>query len=293
MGAWGTSLYANDAACDLRGDYLEKLKDGKSNQDATQELLTQYQESLTDPEEAPLVWFALADTQWDYGRLLPEVKEAALHSLQSTDERERWRESGEQQRIAWEKTLRKLEEKISSPQPPEKKIYKHRCYQCKWALGDTFAYRLTSDYSKAFGYEGKYIVFRKVSEDTWYPKHIIPVIQVYCWIGETVPALNELKEIPVLPSFEKPNVFLRNQSSSLEKNIKLICESEKSIPKDNLIFLGNLPGDDLIPFRGHEYWTGYGPVGWESSKYNHKLEHYVIDMYTAWNSHQELLVEQR
>ena len=33
---------------------------------------------MGDVEEEPLFWFALADTQWNYGRLLPEVKEQAL-----------------------------------------------------------------------------------------------------------------------------------------------------------------------------------------------------------------------
>ena len=31
-----------------------------------------------DDEEEPSFWFALADTQWKYGRLLPEVKEKAI-----------------------------------------------------------------------------------------------------------------------------------------------------------------------------------------------------------------------
>ena len=52
------------------------------------------------------------------------------------------------------------------------------------------------------------------------------------------------------------------------------------IPKDNLIFLGNIPGDDLIPLP--EYWISYKDVGWESSSYNKKFEHYIIDRYLAW-----------
>ena len=75
MGAWGTSLYANDYASDIRGDYVDKLKRGKSNEEATQELIKANQEIMGDIEEEPLFWFALADTQWNYGRLLPEVKE--------------------------------------------------------------------------------------------------------------------------------------------------------------------------------------------------------------------------
>lgn len=75
MGAWGTSLYANDTTCDIRGDYIDKLRRGKSNEEATQELIDQYKDIEGDREEEPLFWFALADTQWNYGRLLPEVKE--------------------------------------------------------------------------------------------------------------------------------------------------------------------------------------------------------------------------
>ena len=101
MGAWGTSLYANDCAGDIRGDYVDKLKRGKTNLEATRELLAENQEILADPEEAPLFWFALADTQWNYGRLLPEVKEKALLYLSREQEWERWKESGEKQLQAW------------------------------------------------------------------------------------------------------------------------------------------------------------------------------------------------
>ena len=30
MGTWGTGLYSNDSACDIRGDYIDKLKRGKN-----------------------------------------------------------------------------------------------------------------------------------------------------------------------------------------------------------------------------------------------------------------------
>lgn len=282
MGAWGTSLYANDVACDIRGDYVEKLRSGKSNSDATRELMTQWADSLADSEEAPLFWFALADTQWNYGRLLPEVKEKALCCLSQDTEMERWRESGERQASAWAKTLQALGDKLNSPQPAPKKLRQYRTYKCTWNLGDTFAYQLTSDYSRTMGYEGKYAAFRKVSEDVWYPKHIVPVVQIYLWLSETPPTLEDLKEAPVLPAFKKPQNIHGEEIEALEKNVKLICESPKSIPKDNLIFLGNIGGGDLTPFRGYEYWTGYPAIGWESSKYNHKIEHYIIDMYQAW-----------
>ena len=147
MGAWGTSLYANDCAGDIRGDYVDKLKRGKTNLEATRELLAENQEILADPEEAPLFWFALADTQWNYGRLLPEVKEKALLYLSREQEWERWKESGEKQLQAWKITLTKLREKLETTQPPEKRVSQYRLYRCQWQLGDVFAYRFTGSYA--------------------------------------------------------------------------------------------------------------------------------------------------
>lgn len=282
MGTWGTSLYANDSASDIRGDYIDKLKRGKTNEEATQELIDGNRDIMGDAEEEPLFWFALADTQWNYGRLLPEVREKALYFLSQDKELERWKESGQKQFHAWVKTLDTLKRKLGSPQPVVKKVSKYRLYQCKWSLGDVFAYRFSSEYSKQKGFYGQYVVFRKVSEDTWHPGHIVPIVQVYKWIGNDIPSIEKLSGFDLLPAFYTPLVLTKFPNKTLDYEIKLLSESEKAIPLDNLMFLGNLPGDDLIPFRGHDYWTGYGGVGWESSKYNTKLEHYIIDMYLAW-----------
>lgn len=279
MGVWGTSLYANDSTSDIRGDYLDKLKRGKTNEEATRELIDT---NIDDAEEEPLFWFALADTQWNYGRLLPKVKEKALFYLSQDKELERWKGFGQKKLSAWEKTLETLKKKLESPQPPIKKVSKYRFYRCKWNMGDVFAYRFTGNYSLEKGFKGKYVIFRKVSEDTWWPGHIIPVVQVYKWLGDDIPSINRLSDFDLLPACYNSSEFKKNPNKLLEYKIKLISESEKAIPKENLIFLGNLPGDDIIPFQGHDYWTGYPEVGWESSKYNIKFEHYVIDMYLAW-----------
>lgn len=282
MGAWGTSLYSNDPASDIRGDYVDKLRRGKPNEDATQELIDENRDIMGNIEEEALFWFALADTQWNYGRLLPQVKEKAMYFLSQETELERWKESGQKQLNAWKKTLSALKDKLESPQPTVKKVSKYRLYQCKWKLGDVFAYQFSSGYSEEKGFYGKYTVFRKVSEDTWWPGHIVPVVQVYKWIGDDVPSLEMLSGFDLLPACYKPSMLAKFPNPKLDYEVKLLSESEKGIPTDCLTFLGNLPGDDLIPFRGHDFWTGYCDVGWETGKYNTKFEHYVIDMYLGW-----------
>lgn len=190
------------------------------------------------------------------------------------------------QAAAWEKTRQRLREKLLSPQPPEKKVSRYRLYQCSWQLGDVYAYRLTGGYAVETGFAGQYVVFRKVSEDTWWPGHVIPVVQVYQWIGSEIPALDTLAHLALLPQNGYPDVLERMPGKKKEFELKLICTSSRSLPKENLCFLGNLPGEDLHPFRGHDYWTGYCPAGWEGSPYNTKFERHVIDMYLAWKDRQ-------
>lgn len=281
VGTWGTSLYANDLTSDIRGDYVDGLKRGKTNEEITRELIDGYTKDIGADEE-PLFWLALADTQWNYGRLLPDVKEQAMSYLSQDQEWACWEEAGQKKLSAWKKTLETLKSKLESPQPPIKKVSKYRLYQCKWKLGDVFAYRFTGDYSKEMGFARKYVVFRKVTEATWWPGHIVPVVQIYKWVGAEVPSIEELSGFDLLPAFYKPAAFQNHPDMKMEYKVILISESEKAIPKENLTCLGNLSGEDMLPFQGHDRWTGYYPVGWESGKYNNKFEHYVIDQYLAW-----------
>ena len=76
MGAWGVKLYQDDVTCDVRDEYINWLKLKRDNEEATK-IIIENNMGFIDDEEEPSFWFALADTQWKYGRLLPEVKEKA------------------------------------------------------------------------------------------------------------------------------------------------------------------------------------------------------------------------
>ena len=148
-----------------------------------------------------------------------------------------------------------------------------------------FAYKFSSEYSKANGFYGKYFLFRKVGETTWWPGHIIPIIQVYDWIGDTIPSLDTIKDMPLLRA-EYPPVNGRNLYSLIHPkyNMAIIKESEKGIPKDNLIHYDNIPLDD--PPTKLFGSTGYvESVGWESSRYNTTIEHEIIKLYLAWQEY--------
>ena len=44
-------------------------------------MLVEYERTKDDEDEGPLFWLALADTQWEYGRLTEPVREKALQLL--------------------------------------------------------------------------------------------------------------------------------------------------------------------------------------------------------------------
>ena len=86
MGTWGHRLYDNDTSLDVKDQFEEELHRGKTVEDITQLMINDYECNLDIPYEAFLFWGALADTQWNWGMLLPQVQQQALHWIQELQE---------------------------------------------------------------------------------------------------------------------------------------------------------------------------------------------------------------
>ena len=186
MGTWGVNLYQDDTALDVKEEYKYKLHMGKTNKEATEEIIEENQDLIEDIEEQSLFWFALADTQWNLGRLEEYVKNEALKYIELGTDLERWKDDTklyEKRR----KVLEKLREKLLAPQPEEKKMSKYRIYKCEWKIGDVFAYKLKSEYAKQNKLENRYLIMQKVDETAWYPAHIIPMVRIKITNDGTIP----------------------------------------------------------------------------------------------------------
>lgn len=177
MGQWGNSLYQDDVAEDVRDYYKEQLRYGKSGNEITKSLIEHNEPMLSDSDDAPLFWFALADTQWDMGRLEDFVKEKALYYIRKKAMSQYEKIEGSRSIIQLE-TIRRLEEKLLSPQPPKKKISQHRLYHCPWKVGDVYSYPLESDYAKEKHLCGCFFLFQKIGETVCHPGHTIPIVWV-------------------------------------------------------------------------------------------------------------------
>lgn len=122
MGAWGPAIFSDDLACDVRGSYVDYIKEGKSSEEATRLVTQAYIGDVTGTEEEPVFWFALALTQWKMGRLQDIVKSKALEFIDSGVDLRRWREPGNdktyKKRVA---ALEKLKDTLLLPMPPARK----------------------------------------------------------------------------------------------------------------------------------------------------------------------------
>jgi hypothetical protein len=124
MGAWGTAIFSDDVACDVRDVYRELLVEGHSANEATNRLLKEFAHEIKDYDDGPIFWLALAKLQSDYGRLEDRVKAKALNLIDSGVAAKRWTQRAVDPRTGRRRknVLAKLRQQLCSGQPAPKKI---------------------------------------------------------------------------------------------------------------------------------------------------------------------------
>jgi hypothetical protein len=132
MGAWGTGIFADDIAADLRNDYRKLIGDGVAGPQATDTLIAQWTPQ-GDPDLEPVFWLGLALTQRSCGRLEERVKAEALRVIADGSAIQPWAGGpDERKRRA---VLEAAKRKLQSPQPAERKINKQVLASCDWERG--------------------------------------------------------------------------------------------------------------------------------------------------------------
>lgn len=227
MGMWGFELYQNDTSLDVKDKFEKCYEAGNTVEEITDKLKNSYISIIDDPKEAPLFWFALADTQWNYGVLMLEVKNKALFWID--------RYFGPLE----EKTLNGLQVKLLSPQPEKKIFKKRRLYCCQWNVGDVFAYRLESDLAKERELYGRYFLIRKIDEDTWHPGHIVPIVYVKITKDSSIPT--STKEYDKLEYVQTSFTKYEERFWPIDMSRRLEDIAEKSKIKYELDEYGFLP----------------------------------------------------
>lgn len=201
MGTCGTGLYDDDVACDVKEEYLNFLRIGMRNEEATIETINANQELIGDDEETTF-WLALADTQWNYGRLIPKVKKTTIQHIE--------KQIAVYNRIADKKLyedrkrlLNEIKEKLQSEQPIEKKISKLLLKKANWKIGDILLYQIVNEDFKEHKWYQKYVLLKVVGvkktnigslpKEIYY--HEDNIISLYNWVGSVKPNLKIIETL--------------------------------------------------------------------------------------------------
>jgi hypothetical protein len=137
MGAWDVGLFADDVALDVREAWTEPVRRGRNPADVTAEVVGAF------GADDPVVWLALADTQWRWGLLDPAVHARAVFLIDSEAALGDW--AGGEWESARRRVLRDLRKRLDRPQPKPKAIRARPKLDTEWKVGEHVAYRMSDD----------------------------------------------------------------------------------------------------------------------------------------------------
>ena len=92
MGAWGSRIFDDDEACDVRDYYRELIEDGVEDGEASRLTLEKFDSMFNSPEINSAGMVAFAVTQSKIGRLDPVIRDRALAWIDNGGDLEWWAE---------------------------------------------------------------------------------------------------------------------------------------------------------------------------------------------------------
>ncbi len=187
MGAWGTSIFSDDTACDVRDTYEDLLRYNRTPEEAERLTIAELEMANADVESS--AWLALAATEWRCGRLLSDIAlTKAIHIIDNDVDINLW--ETDKQKESRRKALVKLRKQLLSPLPRAKTLKPLPVIHSPWNIGDIIAvkmpdvdkYPLTSgQYALLHVISIKKVKNSKYAPDTEYSE--IPYFLVFNWFG--------------------------------------------------------------------------------------------------------------
>lgn len=252
MGNWGTGIYQNDVSEDVKNDYIAKLKGGKSDEEALQEILLEYMLESSDDDSKCDFFLGLADTLWKVGRLTEEIKNKALESIEADNLSGRWKT--ENDRIKRKETLKQLDKRLRSQMPEPKRITSHKPYLFGWKKGEVYTFQIKNNVENYETYMGWYVLLYvdEVKKKDWVVKDVLDeVAEVYFFLSKDKPQNpNAIKEAT-------PICFLQFNGLN-QYRAEVFEKSKRQRPKD-ITLLGicssfTYPANEL-PQKRHFSWS--------------------------------------
>lgn len=235
MGAWGTGIFANDTAADIRGEYREHLEDQLPDAEATRLVIESF--AYLQEDNSAELWVALAAAQSQVGRLDDEVKASALAVIDQGSGLELWAEAGSTELTKRVAALQKLREQLTGEQPAPKKLRRPWRYEeTELVAGDVLSHTAADGRMVLFRVAG--VVRSRVGD--------CPCLEWLDWTGRRAPGrwrLARLKPVqaPATMSMpERPVIY--TVTRFLKKDLDW-----RACGFEHVTRLPNWPSNDQIP----------------------------------------------
>jgi hypothetical protein len=190
LGTWGTGIFGNDLAADVRAQYRSLMAEGATGPDATDGVLGEWGGLADDDEDGVHIWLALAATQTQLGRLEDRVRDRALAIIDAGADLRLWQEDSPEDVPARRRALELLRQKLVGPQPAPRRVRKQAPMKPKFAPGDIVAYRLD---------DGRSLLIRAVGHDAdARTGDTVAVVEVADWVGTEIPEERITAALPPL-----------------------------------------------------------------------------------------------
>jgi hypothetical protein len=138
LGVWGTGLFSDDTACDIRDHYRELLEDGVEDSEATRLTLDNYAAYLAESDGIARIAFAV--TQSKVGRLEPDVRDRALAAIDAGADLAAWEEENPKLLPKRRAALEKARAQLTGPQPARKRLRPPKRQISGLAAGEVLAF---------------------------------------------------------------------------------------------------------------------------------------------------------
>jgi hypothetical protein len=151
MGAWGFGIRQDDFVSDVEDSFENLLKRGATIAQATDQVRKEYADAAKDPDDGPLFWIAIADVQWKYGELSPDVLKRVKSDFENDAGMAGWGDKSERRFQKRKKALSEFVAKLGSPNPKPRRRPKLVVRKPLFAEGDCLSVKLNNGlYGAAF-----------------------------------------------------------------------------------------------------------------------------------------------
>jgi len=143
MGCWGVGILQDDTAWDVYESYFDMHNEGIDQSIIRSDLEKRYADAIADEEDSTIFWLALAEAEWETGKVQPDVFQQVAEIVKTGAGLQRWEEADEILRKQRQRVLQNLLRRIGSPNKKPRKIKSTKQLPAVFEAGDCLSILLS------------------------------------------------------------------------------------------------------------------------------------------------------